>query len=98
MVGMGGSRHSRTRHPRLYSRRGRGVLCRWWSITHSNASARPICKIRLPRECRRSGCLSRWAAAWGLLEACSRVEGGNVILEVLRRWGTRLGGRIRSRR
>lgn len=49
--GMRGGRHSRTRHPRLDSRRGGSVLHGWWSITHSNASARPICEIRLPWEC-----------------------------------------------
>ena len=50
VVGMRGSRQSRTRHPRLNSRSGGGIWCGRWSITNSNTPTRPVCQIRLPRE------------------------------------------------
>jgi len=40
--GMRGGRHSRTRHPRLYSRGGGGIWCGRWSITHSNTPTCPV--------------------------------------------------------
>lgn len=40
--GMRGSRQSRTRHPRLYSRGGGGIWCGRWSITHPNTPTRPV--------------------------------------------------------
>ena len=94
MGGMRGSRQSRTGHPGLNSRGGGGVWCGRWSITHPNTPTRSVGEVRLPRECGRSGCLCRWAITWRLLEACSRIESGNIILKVLRRWGAGLGGRV----